>query len=208
MTIKKEKGSDKALELLFEKHVDLDNRVVTLIGEINDPMFRLVDQALTALENQGKTPITIRLNSDGGHVASAAAIVGRYVQSICPIHIEAYGEVMSAAIFLLAFGDERRISEFTTLMWHEPSVTMEGDYRQSHLKEHFKYLQAENRKWCERLAEVTEKPARFWESKGVGRDYHFTPKIALEYGLVDEIIERVWNEAQKTQKRSKKTTRK
>jgi len=177
---------EQHLKIAFEHKVNLRQRAVSLVGEINDDMFVQVDQALTELEDLGRSAITIRLLSEGGSTYSALGIVGRLRRSKCKIIIEAYGCVMSAATLILASGDLRRVAKDAWFMHHEESYEFEG--RHSEHKEYVEQNDREEWQWCKAMAEYTGQPAEFWYDEGRKKDAYFDAEQLTDLGVADKII--------------------
>lgn len=171
--------------IAFEYGVNFKERTITLSGEVDESMFILVDIALTEMESQSKSTITVRINSPGGSTYAAMGIVGRLMRSKCHIVTEGYGHVMSAATLLLACGHRRKISSYAWFMHHEASYGIEG--RHSELKNTVAQVEREEKQWAEWMAKFTQKDAKFWEKNGVGKDAYFTPQELIELGVADEI---------------------
>jgi len=174
------------LQYSFEWGVDIANRVVRISGEIDTGYFDFLDAALTELESESKGAITIRINSPGGSVYEALAMVGRIDSCKRQIITEGYGHIMSAATLLLASGDKRRMSKRAHFMHHEAWATLEG--RASELENEIKQLKQEGIEWSNAMAQLTTMPSEFWEEAGVGVNAYFTPEQCLEYGIIDEIF--------------------
>ena len=85
------------LEYWFGKGVNFQQRIIQITGPIEPGLFDKVDAAMTVLEEDSRKAITIRINSEGGAVYEAMAIVGRLTKSSCQIITEGYGAVWSAA---------------------------------------------------------------------------------------------------------------
>ena len=109
------------LDYLFDQGVNFVDRVIQINEEIDDHSFAFVDAALSELERASKKTITIRINSPGGSVYDALAMIGRLNASSCRIVTEAYGQVMSASTLLLAAGKKRRMSKYCVFMEHKMS---------------------------------------------------------------------------------------
>ena len=171
----------------FDRQVDFDNRIIRINGEIDDDEFNRVDAAMTIMEKQNKRQITIRINSYGGEVYSALAIVGRINKSNdITVVTEGYGKIMSAAVLILACGDKRRVSSLAWLMHHEASYDLSG--RVSSIKHELAQLEKEEDQWAEHMAELTTKSKEFWTSAGVGKDLFLDANQMLEHGVVDELF--------------------
>jgi ATP-dependent protease ClpP protease subunit len=175
------------LKHLFEYGVDLGSRVITFSEDIDEGCFQFIDAAMSELERNGKEDITIRLNSQGGSVYEALAMVGRIRLSKSRVITEGYGAIMSATTLLLACGDHRKISKFAWFMHHESSYQgLSG--KLSEIGALAKQGEREELKWAEFMEKFTDKPKVFWKKKGVGVDVYFSPEELLEMGVVDEIF--------------------
>ena len=176
------------LSFWFEKHVNFEDRIIRLTGEIDEEKYNLVDSAMTEFERRGRSAVTVRINSEGGCTYQAMAIVGRLTSSKCDIITEGYGAIMSAATLILACGKEtkRRISKYSWFMWHEASYEYSG--RVSEHDAQLKQVKKEESFWCENMAKITKKPIKFWKENGVGIDTYYTPEQLVALGVADEII--------------------
>jgi ATP-dependent Clp protease protease subunit len=182
---KKSKDHDISSEL-FDRGIDRLSRTIILTGEVDDDFLFNLECGLTLLEGINKEEITIRLNTPGGDVLIGNSVVDRILSSTCPIHIHAYGQIASMGIFILAAGDTRSCSSLTSFMHHEDSY--EGEGRHSHNKNYVKFAERQDMIMCKWLATRTKKDYNFWKKTGVDVDHWFICDEALEYGLVDEII--------------------
>lgn len=167
-------------------NINLKDRVITLNGEIDESKFALIEAGFTLLESDNRQGITVRINSPGGSVYDALAIIGRMTSSKCHVTTEGYGHIMSAATLILAAGDKRKISKYAFFMHHESSYTVEGKH--SAIKNLVNQSDLEDRKWCEWMAEFSKKDKDFWMTNGVGTDLYLTAEQIKEYGVADEII--------------------
>ena len=103
------------LQYAFDRDVDFKSRVIRISEEIDAGVFDKIDAAMNHLERSCRKMITIKINSEGGSVYDALAIVGRLTSSKCKIVTEGHGRVMSAATLILACGDERKMSKYCWL---------------------------------------------------------------------------------------------
>lgn len=175
------------LSYQFDHGVNFKERIINIVGEIDEDTFNLVDAALTEMESQSKKDITVKINSEGGSTYQAMAIIGRIKESKCGIVTKGYGAVMSAATLILASGTRKRtISSDACFMWHEASYGLEG--RHSEIKNTVNQVEKEERYWADRMAECTSKDSHFWLTNGVGKDAYFDAKQLLEMGVVDELF--------------------
>lgn len=173
------------LDNLFGNGLNLEERVITLEGPIENGWFSYVDACFSALELLDKeTPITLRINTPGGNVMDGWAIISRMEISPCDVITEGFGQVMSMGTLLLMAGDIRRISRHAVVMVHCSSYGVED--RHGTVKHFVKQAEKEEVKAAKYMAERSKKPAAFWKKTGSVYDAFFTAEEALTLGIVDE----------------------
>lgn len=177
---------DLNLKYAFENDINIKARVIQLIGEIDEEKFKLIDIGITELERHNQKAITIRINSDGGSVTDALAIIGRIKTSKCRVVTEAYGACQSAATLILAAGHKRKASEYLIFMHHEASYDVEG--RHSNIRAEVLEMERQEKLWAEWMAKFSKKDLNFYLKEGVSVDAYWTPAQLLEYGIIDEVI--------------------
>lgn len=175
-------------DIALKYGIHIGERTIQVVGEINQEMFILVDTALTILEAQSKAQIVLRINSEGGSIYDALAIVGRIKKSKCLIVTEGFGAIMSAAGLILASGGKRRMSKYAWFMFHEAwAAEMGGTVQQ--LKHQAIQLEREWDTWAEVMAEFTTTNKSFWLDNGnLGKDLYLSAEQCLELGIIDEVI--------------------
>ena len=192
MTEKKKENSQEAekeamrLDFLYGEGVDIRGRSIRINEPIGEATYDRLESALSDFERENRKQVTIKINSLGGSVYDALAIVGRLKASPCKIITEGQGAVMSAATLILMCGDKRRMSKFCTPMFHQSSYHLSGDHE--NVKEEVAQMEQEERKWAAWLAEVSTKDAKFWYKIVKKKNFYPTPEQMLEYGAIDEII--------------------
>ena len=174
------------LDYLFEQGVNFVDRVIQINEEISDHSFAFMDAALCELERSSKKTITVRINSPGGSVYDALAMIGRHNSSSWRIVTEAYGHVMSAATLLLAAGRKRRMSKYCVFMAHQMSYYIGGSHAET--KEEVDQVEKQERQWCNWMAELSHKDAEFWYDKTYKKNFYLTPQECLDFGVIDEIF--------------------
>lgn len=175
------------LTYLFEHGIDFSNRTFQLTGTIGEDFdFSYVDNALSEFERLGNKRIIIRLNSEGGSVTEALAIVGRIRSSKCTIVVEGYGMIASAATMILASGHKRRISKYASFMHHESHYYVGGKHTE--VTDQVIQMEKEEKLWAQWMAELSKKDYKFWYNKGKRKDYFITAQQAVEFGVADEVI--------------------
>jgi len=174
------------LEIALSSGINLEQRVYTISGEINEAVFLGADVAISSMEQLSSEPITIRINSYGGDVYAALAVVGRMRHTKCQIITEAHGAVMSAATAILAAGSVRKMSEFSWGLFHEASYSAEG--RHTDVRQQVEQSEREERSWAVFMAKHSAQSVEFWSELVKKGDRYFTAKQMLDLGVIDEII--------------------
>ena len=175
------------LDYLFEKGISFRDRAIQLTGIVGESFdFSFVDSAIAELERiSSRRAITLKLNSPGGSVVEALAIVARIKAAKCPVTVEGYGVIQSAATMILASGSKRRISKYATVMHHQASYYAEGKHDDiAHL---VSQCEREERMWCDWLEELTKKNSNFWYKKAK-KDFYLTAQECVELGIADEVF--------------------
>lgn len=185
-------------ETSLDHGIDFKNRIIRISGSIGDcsnPLtgtteyfdFNLLDVAMTRMEQDSSTEaITIKVNSEGGLVYEAFAMIGRIKASPCPIITEGYGCVMSAATLILMSGDVRRLSRFCSTMFHAMQYGTNGDH--ADIKEHVAQADKEMKNLVKYYEEFSTQPASFWTRKIKKKEYYPSAEEMLSHGAIDEII--------------------
>lgn len=178
------------MEYYLSFGINLRDRVLTLTGPIEQPMFDLVDVAMSEFEADGKSNVTVRIHSEGGSVYEALAIIGRLKGSkVSKITTEGYGQIMSAATMILACGEERRISKYAYFMHHESGYGVEYAKTSEH-KDILEQVEREDSDWARWMAGFSKKSAKFWKETGCRKDAYFNPDELIRLGVADEIFGR------------------
>lgn len=174
-------------DIALKYGIDVGARTIQLVGEIHDMTFCHIDTALTLMESQSKAKVTIKINSNGGSVYNALAIVGRMQASKCKIVTEVYGACMSAATMILAAGETRRMSKLAYIMHHEMSYEVAGTHSQN--KHNVLQAEREGETWAITMEALTGTPKDVWREKGkAGIDWYLSSAEAKNMGIVDELF--------------------
>ena len=167
----------------------LKERIIFISGEINDALANSVIASLLYLDSISHDDISIYINSPGGSVSSGLAIydtmqfISSDVSTIC------VGMAASMGAFLLSSGTigKRFALPNSDIMIHQPLGGAEG--QASDIKITSDYIVLLRKRLNKILAKNTKQTLRKIE-KDTERDYYLDAKEALEYGLVDQIIQK------------------
>ena len=168
----------------------LKERIVFLIGPVNDSVSTLVTAQLLYLESENpKKEISFYINSPGGLVTSGMGIYDT-MQYIKPaVSTLCIGQASSIGSFLLAAGEKgKRFSlPNSRIMVHQPSAGFQG--QATDIEIHAKEILSLK----DRLNKIYSKHTKKSESeikKALERDKFMTPSEAKDFGLIDEVVEK------------------
>lgn len=167
----------------------LRNRIIFVGAPISDPIANLIIAQLLFLEQDDPDKdIDIYVNSAGGSTSAGLAIYDCMQLVKCDVSTICMGLAASAAAILLAGGakDKRFALPFSRVMIHQPWVQGIGGQATDvdlHAKEILYTRQVMN----EIMAKHTGRDIEQIE-KDTERDYYLTAEEAVEYGIIDEVI--------------------
>lgn len=165
-----------------------DARTLIISGEVNQKLAADVMGQLLAMTAESKDPITIFINSQGGHVESGDTIhdIVRYIDA--PVRMVGTGWVASAgALIYVAVPVERRFSlPNTRFLLHQPAGGARGSASDVEIeaKEILRMRERLNRLFAERTGQPLERI-----EDDTRRNFWLDAQAAVEYGLVGKIIE-------------------
>jgi len=168
----------------------LKERIVFLVGPVNDHAATLITAQLLFLESENpKKEISFYINSPGGLVTSGLGIYDT-MQYIKPaVSTLCIGQASSMGSFLLAAGEKGKRYSLpnSRIMVHQPSAGYQG--QATDIEIHAKEILALK----ERLNKIYSKHTKKNESeikKALERDNFMTPTEAKDFGLIDEVVEK------------------
>ena len=167
----------------------LKERVIFLVGEVNDATANLIVAQMLFLESENPDKdISLYINSPGGSVTAGLAIYDT-MQFIKPdVSTLCTGFAASMGAFLLAAGSKgKRFSlPNSRVMIHQLSGGFRG--QASDIEIHAKEALFLKRRLNEIMAKHTGKPIDIVE-RDTDRDNFLSAESALEYGIIDKILE-------------------
>lgn len=166
----------------------LKERVVFLVGPVNDQTANLVVAQLLFLESENPDKdISFYINSPGGSVSAGMAIydtmnfIKPAVSTLC------IGMAASMGAFLLAAGEKgkRFCLPNSKVMIHQPSGGSQGQATEIEIaaREILKTREQLNKILADQTGQSLERIARDTE-----RDYYMSADEAKDYGLIDQVI--------------------
>ena len=168
----------------------LNDRIIFLSEEVNDTTASLVVAQLLYLESQDPDKeIQFYINSPGGSVTAGMAIYDTMQYVKCDVSTICIGLAASMGAFLLSAGTKgkRLALPNAEIMIHQPSAGTQGQITDMAL--HLKRLEVVKRRMNRILAANTGRSVEV-VTADCERDNFMTAEEALQYGLIDKVIEK------------------
>lgn len=167
----------------------LKDRIIMLSGEIDDNLANIIVSELLYLDSLNHEPINLYINSPGGSITSGMAIydtmnfIKSKVSTVC------IGLAASMAAFLLSCGEknQRYALPNSEIMIHQPLGGAKGQATEIQIAA--ERIIKLKRKLNKILSENTNQNIKKIE-KDTERDHFLSPKEALEYGLIDKVLQK------------------
>ena len=168
----------------------LKERIVFVVGPINDSVASLVTAQMLFLESENpKKDIFMYINSPGGLVTAALGIYDT-MQYIKPeISTLCIGQAASMGSFLLAAGTKgKRFSlPNSRIMVHKPSAGFQG--QATDIEIHANEVLSLKKRLNEIYSKHTGKSVEDIKS-ALERDNFMTPDVAKDFGLIDKVVDK------------------
>jgi ATP-dependent Clp protease protease subunit len=169
----------------------LKDRIVFLQGPVTDESANLVVAQLLYLQFEDpKKDIHLYINSPGGSVTAGMAIYDTMQFVTCDVATYCIGQAASMGAMLLTAGTKgkRYALPHARIMIHQPLGGTEGTTEEIiiHAKEFLRTREMLN----ELLAKHTGQSIETIR-KGTDRDNFMSPTEALNFGLIDKVLERI-----------------
>ncbi len=168
----------------------LNDRIIMLSEEVNDTTASLIVAQLLYLEAQDPDKdIQFYINSPGGSVTAGMAIYDTMQYIKCDVSTICVGLAASMGAFLLSAGakGKRYALPNAEIMIHQPSAGTQGQITDMAI--HLKRLEIVKQRMNRILSENTGKDIET-VTADCERDNFMTAQEAMEYGLIDQVIER------------------
>ena len=166
----------------------LKERIVFVVGPINDSVASLVTAQLLFLESEDpKKEISLYVNSPGGLVTAGLGIYDT-MQYIKPeISTLCIGQAASMGSFLLAAGTKGKRYSLpnSRIMVHQPSAGFQG--QATDIEIHANEVLSLKKRLNEIYSKHTGKSVDEIKS-ALERDNFMTPETAKDFGLVDKVV--------------------
>ena len=168
----------------------LKERIVFLVGPVNDNVASLVTAQLLFLESENpKKEISFYINSPGGLVTAGLGIYDTMQYIKPPVSTLCIGQASSMGSFLLAAGEKgKRLSlPNSRIMDHQPSAGYQG--QATDIEIHAKEISSLKKRLNKIYAKHTKKSEEEIK-EALERDNFMSPNEAKDFGLIDEVVEK------------------
>ena len=187
MVVEQSSRGDRAYDIYSRL---LKERIVFVVGPINDSVASLVTAQLLFLESEDpKKEISLYINSPGGLVTAGLGIYDT-MQYIKPdVSTLCIGQAASMGSFLLAAGTKgKRFSlPNSRIMVHQPSAGFQG--QATDIEIHANEVLSLKKRLNEIYSKHTGKSVDEIKS-ALERDNFMTADTAKSFGLIDEVVEK------------------
>ena len=168
----------------------LKERIIFLVGPINDNVASLVTAQLLFLESENpKKEIYFYINSPGGLVTACLGVYDTMQYIKPPVSTLCIGQASSMGSFLLAAGEKgKRFSlPNSRIMVHQPSAGFQG--QATDIEIHANEILNLKKRLNEIYSKHTKRSVE--EIKiALERDKFMTPQEAKEFGLIDKVVDK------------------
>lgn len=167
----------------------LDNHVYFINGLITEETVGKAIRWIIYENLKGDDPLTMYINSDGGNLPDAFALIDVMRMSKKPIRTIGIGSICSSAFLIFAAGKKghRLIGENTTVMCHQFSDFAEGKFHD--LKTKIKENQRMNERMIELLTNCSDLTEREVKTKLLPpSDVWLSAHEVVELGIADSIL--------------------
>ncbi|MCC6873361.1 MAG: ATP-dependent Clp endopeptidase proteolytic subunit ClpP [Sandaracinaceae bacterium] len=167
----------------------LKDRIIFLGTEVNDDVANIIIAQMLILEGEDPDKeITLYINSPGGVITAGLAIYDTMQYVRCPVSTVCLGQAASMAAWILAAGTKgrRRCLPNSRVMIHQPLAGVRGQASdiEIHAREIIMLRQRMNELLSKHTGQSVEKIKDDTE-----RDRFLSASEALEYGIIDEVIQ-------------------
>ena len=167
----------------------LKQRIIILGSAIDDSVANAIVMQLLILEKEDPTaPIWLYINSPGGSISAGLAIHDTMNKINAPVYTLCMGMAASMGAFLLGAGEKghRYSLPYATIMIHQPLGGAQGQATEIEISaKRILYLK-------ELMAQlIATHSGQDIETvrRDCDRDNYMTSQEALEYGLIDEVVD-------------------
>lgn len=167
-----------------------DSRAILITGEVTQEQANCVISQMLELTSESSTePIYVYINTDGGDIVAGLAIYDMMRITPCPVITLVVGACHSAGLFILQGGDKRGATPHASFFYHEPVTMFHANTEHGTIAGSDNYINLRSS-----IDDILQKRSRIsktvWKKDFAGKTaFYFTTEKAIEYKLIDEVIE-------------------
>ena len=168
----------------------LRERIIFMTGAVDDTVAASICMQLLFLEAENpKKEISMYINSPGGVVTSGLSIYDTMQFIRCPVSTTVMGQAASMGSLLLAAGEKgmRFSLPNSRIMVHQPSGGYQGQV--TDIMIHAREVEGLKKRLNEIYVQHTGRDYKTIED-ALERDNFFTAQAALEFGLIDKVLDK------------------
>lgn len=159
-------------------------RVVLMCGDLDHDLASDVCLQLMALDASGDDPVQLRVDSGGGALDAAFAVIDVIDLLGVDVRATCAGRAIGPSVGVLAVAGRRLATPHSRLRLLEPLVSFAG--APDEIERCVRHRRDQLSRFCTRLASATGQPLEKIEADMRSGRY-LSAEEALEYGLIDEI---------------------
>ena len=191
MTKEKDKKRDSVAEAIQSKF--LEERKIFLWGEVSDRSARDLTEKLLFLESESPgEKITFYINSPGGSITAGMAIFDTMQLISSPIAVVVTGMAASMGSILLCGATKgmRYLYPHSRVLIHQPLITGRMVAAAVDINIQAQEMEKLREELNGILARTSGQPLEKIQ-KDTDRDFYLNAQEAIEYGLADEIVDKI-----------------
>ena len=168
----------------------LKERIIFLVGPVNDHVASLVTAQLLYLESENpKKEIYFYINSPGGLVTSGLGVYDTMKYIKPAVSTLCIGQASSMGSFLLSAGEKGKRYSLpnSRIMVHQPSAGFQG--QATDIEIHANEILSLKKRLNEIYAKNTSRSSEEI-NKALERDKFMSPNEAKDFGLIDQVVEK------------------
>jgi len=167
----------------------LKDRILLLGQQVDDEVANVLVAQLLYLANEDpEKDITLYINSPGGSVSAGMAIYDTMQYVPCDVSTVCFGMAASMGAFLLGAGakGKRRALPNSRVMIHQPLGGAQGQAADIEIQaKEILFIREVLNTY---IAEYCDQPKDKIE-EDCDRDFFMTPEEAVDYGIIDEVVQ-------------------
>ena len=182
--------SSKGTEVIRLEDKLFDQGKIYMVEEVNAESCAVLIQQLSYLDSLGLKEVVLYINSPGGAVDAGLAVYDTIVGMKTPVRTVCIGTAASMGSILFLGGKVREVLKHSTVMLHDPLVSLSGTKKALCLEKEAERLMETREILAKIIAERTGHTLEEVYEK-TKEDCFFSAEEALEFGIATKVIGRL-----------------